>query len=182
MTVLQTLFFLEDTPEKADIILIPGGNRLSLMEKAADLYLQGLAPYILPSGGYNKKIPDWESEWEFLKDIAIKKGVPEEAILKENKALNTFDNAILSWEVIKDKGLDVKKALFVCKAYHARRATMTYWTAFPKEVKFIICPVIDDREIRKNDWFLDKKKTEVVMSEVEKIGKYFGKHIPNWVK
>ena len=34
-----------------------------------------------------------ESEWEYLKTVGIKLGIPENVILREDKAQNTFENA-----------------------------------------------------------------------------------------
>lgn len=179
---ITNFIFVEHKPTQADIILIPGGSRPQLIEKAVKLYHQGLAPYILPSGGKNKRIPEWESEWKYLQSIALVKGVPEEAILREDRAQNTFDNAALSWHIIQQKNLHVKKALVVCKAHHARRALLTYQIVFPPDVELIVCPIIDERDVRKDNWFLDETKINIVMTEVEKIGQYFGKHIPGLVK
>jgi uncharacterized SAM-binding protein YcdF (DUF218 family) len=187
---ITDFLFIEDVPVESDIILIPGGMRPRLMERAVELYKQGLAPLILPSGGLGPKlvkekaqgISTWNSEWEFLQNIALQYGVPEKAVLKEDKALVTFDNANLSWKVVQENNLQIKKALLVCKAHHARRALMTYQTAFPADVIFTICPIIDDRDIRRDNWFLDEAKIEVVMSEIEKIGQYFAKFIPLWAK
>jgi hypothetical protein len=36
--------------------------------------------------------------------------------------------------------------------------------------------------VRKDNWFWDEAKIEIVMNEVKKIGQYFAKHTPNWVK
>ena len=65
--------FIEDKPEKADIILVPGGSSPELMEKACELFIAGYAPLILPSGGPNKKVTDYETEWDYFFDIAKKK-------------------------------------------------------------------------------------------------------------
>lgn len=70
------------------------------MEKAAELYNRGFAKYILPSGGVNPKLIHHESECEYLKTIGIKLGVPENVILREDKAQNTFENAQFSWNVL----------------------------------------------------------------------------------
>lgn len=179
---ITDFIFIEDAPAKADIILIPGGSKAQLAEKAAELFKQGLAPLILFSGGYNEKIPDWKSEWEYLRNIAVAKGVPESAFLKEDQAKNTFDNARLSWETIQRNNLNIKKVIFVCKSYHARRALLTYQTVFPSNVEFIVCPIVDDLDIKKDNWFLDDKKISRVMEEVEKIGKYFAEHIARLAK
>ncbi len=178
---ITDFIFIENPPIAADIIMIPGGSRPQLMEKVCELYKKGLAPYILPSGGQNKKIPEWKSEWEFLRNIALSSGVPEKAILKEDKALNTFDNAIFSRQVVEAEQISISKVLFVCKAHHARRALMTYQTVFSNNIQFIVVPIVDERDIRKDNWCLDNAKIKIVMSEVEKIGHYFPKYIPNWV-
>jgi uncharacterized SAM-binding protein YcdF (DUF218 family) len=186
---ITNFIFVEDEPQKADVILIPGGMRPQLMQKATELYRQGFAPYILPSGGVGRNLAkrieagdtEWSSEWEFLKNIAVENGVPESAILKEDKSVHTFNNANLSWEVLQNNKIKVNKVILACKAYHSRRALMTYKTVFPKEIEFIVCPVIDDQNVRKDNWFLNEEKIKIVMQEVEKIGQYFGKHIHNWI-
>lgn len=175
---ITELVFVEQQPSKADIILIPGGSHDQLMVRAIELYKQGYAPLILPSGGVNAKVLEWESEWKHFRDLAVESGVPSEAILKEDQAQHTFDNARLSWKVIRDEGLKIERAILICKTQHSRRALLTYQTQFSSSVEFIVCPVVDDRDIRRDNWFLDKAKTEKVMEQVEKIGKYFGKYIP----
>jgi uncharacterized SAM-binding protein YcdF (DUF218 family) len=94
-------------------------------------------------------------------------------ILKENKAKHTFDNANLSWKVLRDNNINVKKAILVCKGYHSRRALLTYKTAFPLDVEFYVSPVLDRRKTTKDNWFLDSEKISLVMGEVSKIGRYF---------
>lgn len=173
--------FFENEPSEADVILVLGGSRPQLMERAIELYKQGYSQCILPSGGKNLKLPDWETEWDYFYDIAISNGIPAGAILKEDRARNTFDNARLSYNVLSDNSLKVETALLVCKAHHSRRALLTYQTVFPASVEFRVCPIHDERDIQKVNWFLSQEKIDVVMKEVEKIGQYFGKHIPYWV-
>jgi uncharacterized SAM-binding protein YcdF (DUF218 family) len=177
---ITNFIFVETEIAPADVILIPGANHPQLMEKAASLYQQGFAPYILPSGGYKPHVGT--TEWEFLRNIGIANGVPEEAILKEDQAQNTFENARFSLEVLQKAGIRPRKVILVCKAGHSRRALLTYQTVFPKETEFFISPVIDRYGITKENWFLSEVGISRIMTEVEKIGKYFGPHIPNWVK
>lgn len=176
---ITDLIFMEDPLEKADVILVPGGSHKELMERAAELYHKGYANYILPSGSYNKKIPEFESEFDFLKEIAIKLGVPESAILKENHATNTFENGEYSYEVLLENEISLKKVILVCKNYHSRRAFMTYKIHFPDDVIFIVQPIVDGKNISKHNWYHDKNKTSIVMNEVLKIGTYFEKHLPS---
>ncbi|GAA3406088.1 hypothetical protein ACFFNY_25665 [Paenibacillus hodogayensis] len=43
-------------------------------------------------------------------------------------------------------------------------------------------PVIDRTGITKDNWFLEEDKIKRVMTEVEKIGSYFGQHILSWTR
>ena len=82
----------------------------------------------------------------------IKSGVPEEAILKENRAnKNTFENARLSLGSFKKNNIDVKKAILVCKSYHSRRALLTYQLEFPLNVEFYVSTVTDRTGVTKNN-------------------------------
>ena len=49
----EDFVFAEDQPEKADIIFVPGNGFPQMAERAAQLYKEGYAPYILPSGRYS---------------------------------------------------------------------------------------------------------------------------------
>ena len=168
---------MEDPIEQADIILIPGGSRKELMDRAVALYKAGYAAYILPSGGFNKKLSLHETEYEFLKEEAMKQGVPESAILKEDRASNTFENAQFSYEVCQKNNIEVKKAILVCKNYHARRAYISYQINFPKNTEFIVQPIIDGEQITKGNWMGTDDKRNRVLGEVMRIGKYFGDSI-----
>ena len=178
---ISEFIFAETDIEKSDVILIPGASQLQLIERAAELYNKGFAQYILPSGGSNHKITHYKTEWEYLKTLGIQLGIPKEAILKEDKAQNTFENAQFSWNVLQALDIPIKNVILVCKAYHSRRALLTYRSAFPQNIKFYISPIIDKRGISKENWFLNESSINVVMGEVVKIGNYFRDKIPKWV-
>jgi uncharacterized SAM-binding protein YcdF (DUF218 family) len=168
---ISDFMFFETELSHSDVILIPGASQPQLMERAAMLYHQGIAPFILPSGGANPYVKT--TEWEFLRNVGVSLGVPPEAILKEDTATNTFENSRFSLEVLKQQGLIPKKVVLVCKNYHARRALLTYQVVFPRETVFYVSPVIDKTGTSKDNWFLDEDKIRYVMNELEKVGKYF---------
>ena len=84
----EDFIFIDDKPEKADVIFVPGNGYPQMAEKAAELYRRGLAPRVLPSGRYSVTVGkfagvldreeyyngDYETEWDFLKDVLIKNG------------------------------------------------------------------------------------------------------------
>ncbi|WP_422656826.1 YdcF family protein [Paenibacillus sp. EC2-1] len=176
---ISDFMFFETELGQADAILIPGASQPQLMERAAELYHQGLASIILPSGGSTPHVET--TEWEFLRNVGISLKVPPEAILKEENATNTFENARYSLEVLQQQSIHPKKIVLVCKNYHARRALLTYQFLFPVGTVFYVSPVIDKSGTTKDNWYLDEKKISLVMNELEKIGKYFRLQIPKCV-
>ena len=181
----QDFIFVEDKPEKADIIFVPGNGFPEMAERAAQLYKEGFAPYILPSGRYSitlgkfagvqskreKYNGSYETEWEFLQDVLKKNGVPEDAILKEDQATFTYENAIYSRQVTDLKKMEIKTAILCCKTYHARRCLMYYQLLYP-ETKFLICPACPDGITREN-WRKTEAGVEAVTGEIDRIIKQF---------
>ena len=176
---ITDFIFLEAEPVRADVIFVPGGNYPESARRAAALFVSGYAPYVLPSGKYSKLrgfFPDPEgkgrsTEWEYLKDILRDGGVPSGAILKEDQATFTWENAICSRKVLESMCLDVRTAILVCQAFHARRCKMYYQEQFPG-VRIAVCPVVT-QGITKENWFLDDHKIDVVLGEVERCGSQF---------
>lgn len=184
---ITNFIFVSDEPEKSDIIFIPGGSWPELAEKAAALWKEGYAYYILPSGKYNLKVGcfpgakskkdtypgEFDTEWDFLRHVLIKCGVDEAAILKENEASEngTYENAFKSRKVTDSMGLDIKKAIICCKPFHARRCLMTYQWAYP-DTELLVCPA-DIKGKGKEDWFNNDEGIKTVMSELKKCGEYF---------
>ena len=93
---ISDFIFVEDKPERADIIFVPGNGFPQMSIEAARLWKEGMAPWILPSGKYSigkgaftgvqamkeKYQGPYQTEWEFLKDVLMKNGVPADAVLK----------------------------------------------------------------------------------------------------
>ena len=173
--------FAEDVLQKADIILVPGNAYPQNAERAAALYRQGYAPYILPSGKYSTLVghfagvldqadrynKEYKTEWEFLKDVLVKNGVDESAILKEDQATFTWENARFSREVTDKAEIEIKKALLCCKNYHARRSLMYYQRAYP-EVEFRVCPCCVDG-VTKENWMNSEESIQSVLGEAQRI-------------
>lgn len=169
--------FLEDEPQKADILFLPGSDEGALALRAAELWKAGYAPVILPSGKYAKHAgrfsgdPAYETEWAYFRQILREQGVPEECIWREEQATFTYENALRSREVTDAAGLSVKKALLCCQAYHARRARLYYQVCFP-EAEILVCPVTTKGVSREN-WYRSARGIDLVLTEVEHCGSQF---------
>ena len=182
---ITEFIFMEDAPEKCDIILIPGTSKSAITERAAQLYREGYAPYVLPSGMYSPNVGHFASEnidnpryagayatdFEYCRHILMENGVPESAILREDLAANSMENAMYSAQVVKTAGLNIKKAILCCQAFHARRAFLSYVCHFPG-VELLVVPT-ETQGITKHDWYMSEKGYKKVMGEVAKCGMYF---------
>jgi len=166
--------FVRDEPAAADVIFIPGSSRLAHVTLAAELYLRGLAPLILPSGAHPHKAAaftgaeGFASEAEFMADHLVRLGVPRAAILTEDQATFTWENALFSRRLADARGLRFSTALLCCRPFHARRALTYYSCAFPDTV----IRVIPAEEAGRNagDWMDTPEGREKVLGEVRRLG------------
>lgn len=182
---ISDYIFVSDEPQKVDAIFLPGGSFPEQPEYAAELYHKGFAKWLIPSGGVSVKLGRWQgvrskadiyngdykSDCEFFTDVLLKNGVPRSAIIGENRSGHTRDNAFLSREVVDKAGIEIKTAMIICKAFHARRCLMLYQMAFP-DVRLIVCPV-HCYNITKNNWYESEKGIDRVLGELARCGNQF---------
>jgi uncharacterized SAM-binding protein YcdF (DUF218 family) len=130
--------------EKSDCILVLGSHDLRVAEKGAELYLQGWAPILIFSGGLGRLTNDiWkESEAEKFATIALKMGVPIEAILIENKSTNTGENILFTQQLLKENNLDLQSFIVVQKPYMERRSYATFKKHWPDKKLTVTSPQI----------------------------------------
>ena len=190
---ITNFIFVEDKPQKVDAIFLPGGSHPEQPEYAAELYRKGYAKWLIPSGGVSVKRDKWpgvrskadvyngdyQTDCEFFTDVFIKNGVPADVIIGEDKSGHTRDNAFLSRKVVDQNGLEIKTAIIVCKAFHARRSLMLYNLAFPN-TKFYVCPVVC-MGITKDNWYKSEQSIDRVLGELARCGNQFVVDIKEYV-
>ncbi len=190
---ISNYIFVADTPSKVDVIFLPGGSHPAQSEYAAELYAKGHAKWLIPSGGISIKRSSWpgvrekadiyngnyKTDCEFLTDVLIKNGVPQNAIIGEDKSGHTRDNAFFSKKILDEKGIEIKTAMIICKAFHARRCLMFYQLAFP-EVNFIVCPV-HCFNITKENWYTTEQGIDRVLGELSRCGNQFVSDIKEYL-
>ena len=182
---ITNFIFVEDNPQKVDAIFLPGGSHPEQPEYAAELYHKGYAKWLIPSGGVSVKRDKWpgvrskadiyngdyQSDCEFFTDVFVKNGVPADVIVGEDKSGHTRDNAFLSRMAVDEKGVEIKTAIIVCKAFHARRCLMLYQMAFPNTA-FYVCPVVC-MGITKDNWYKSEQGIDRVLGEFARCGNQF---------
>lgn len=106
---------------KAIVVLgarvLPSGRATPALQHRAEtgaaLFLAGRAPLIIFSGG------GAPSEASIARDIAVAAGVPPEACLVEEQSRSTYENAIFTVPMLKERGID--DVLLVTDDFHLLR-------------------------------------------------------------
>lgn len=106
-----------EAPEEADVILMLGGGDGGRMVKAAELYHEGYAEYVVIS-------PVLDDFYFQSVQFALDLGIPESAIIEEESATSTYTNATETMEIM--EAWDFQSALVVTSDYHLKRAKLTY--------------------------------------------------------
>ena len=182
---ITDFIFLEDVPLRADVIFVPGNGHAAPSELAARLYRDGLAPYVLPSGRYaigssgfagqksgeRRYAGSFETEWQFMRHILMENGVPEYAILREDEATYTYQNAIFSRRRTDSENLTIARGIICCMPMHARRAKMYYETLYP-EAQLLVCPA-RGTPITRDTWIHTEEGIDAVLGELSRCGGQF---------
>ncbi|MBP6945545.1 YdcF family protein [Patescibacteria group bacterium] len=129
---------------KADGIFVLGSNDLRVVDRAVELFTQGYAPFIVFSGNVGALTKNLFSkpEAEVFADKAKEMGVPEQAILIENRSTNTGENIRLTRELLKEKGLEIESLILIQKPYMERRTYATYKKEWPELDGIVTSPQI----------------------------------------
>lgn len=108
--------------------VLPGGRASRTLEArarhAARLYREGELDLLIPTGGLGEHPP---SEAEIMARILREAGVPDEALLLEDRALNTWDSAVLVAGMARKLG--VTEARAITDPLHCVRAVRAFRTA-----------------------------------------------------
>ena len=181
--------FVEDEPQKSNVIITVGGSFPQIAEKAAELYKSGFSEYVLAGGGVSVKTGvfagvkdkkeiysgDYRTECDFYEDVLIKNGVPKEAIVREDKSGHTRANAEFAAAVLKEQGIPTEKIILVCKRFHARRCLMFFQSYFPKTEILVVPADIGNGEtnVTKDNWHTSSYGIKRVMGELARCGDQF---------
>lgn len=164
---------LNNKMEKADCILALGSHDLRVPERAADLYLQGFASFMIMSGGLGNFTQEiWtEKEADKFAAIAIKKGVSPEAILIENNSTNTGENILFTQKLLKEKNLDPQSFIVVQKPYMERRSYATFKKHWPEKKLLVTSPQISFEEYP-NEEIPMERVINIMVGDLQRIKMY----------
>lgn len=132
LQVLWDYLGMHQQPRKADRIVGFGNFNCDIARRAAELYHQGYAPRILFTGGLGRNTTKLFTQPEALRfaQVAMELGVPEKAILLEDKSRNTRENIEFTRALLESRNIPHQRVLGVHQPFMERRicaALGVYW-------------------------------------------------------
>lgn len=113
--IILSNLIIDEKPVKSDIIIVPEGQEFVRAYKAAELlhdsYSETEKIIVSPINETNA-----QSYLEF--------GIEEEQLIPETKATSTYENAVITLEMMNERGLD--SAIIVSSDYHMLRTKLIY--------------------------------------------------------
>jgi vancomycin permeability regulator SanA len=136
---------LQDEIGRADVAIVlgnavrkngqPSARLQARLDKAVELYQQGLFPDLIVSGGAGQ---GGLNEAEVMKKYLVSKGLPEDHIIVDDDGANTYLTAKNAARIMREKGL--RSAIVISQYFHLSRAKLalkrfgvaTVYTAHPR--------------------------------------------------
>jgi uncharacterized SAM-binding protein YcdF (DUF218 family) len=161
----------------ADAVMVLCSHDTRVAERGAELYLQGLAPLLIFSGGLGTitrhlmKTP----EAEVFAELAARAGVPRERIIVENQSTNTGENVEFTRRLLAERRLEVGRFILVQKPYMERRTYATFRKVWPEPDVMVTSPQVsmDDylREYR-NESLSPADVISIMVGDLQRIRVY----------
>lgn len=176
ITLAQQLWdyhHLHHTLRPSDCIFVLGSHDKRVATRGAELYLQGLAPLLVFSGGLGNLTKDiWtETEADQFAAIARDMGVPPGAILVENESTNTGENILFTQQLLQEHGLDPHSFIVVQKPYMERRSYATFKKHWPHKDLLVTSPQLSFQDYPTADIPIERV-INVMVGDLQRIKIY----------
>jgi hypothetical protein len=162
--------FVRHAPRQGDLAMVFGyhvpAGAAARARAAAALYRSGLVPLLLFTGGAPRFLGD-EAESTRMARIAADHGTPAEKILLEGASRNTFENALRSRDLLRERGLldALRRVILVSCPWHMGRIVRIMRCVFPAGVELLCCP--QEEECTADTWHDCPECRKRVLGEAE---------------
>lgn len=150
------------------IVAISGGDTLARAREAVKLYKDGYAPTVIFSGAASDKTGP--SNASVMSKDAQSLGVPESAIIMDEDANTTGENAVNVAKIASDHHFI--RLILVTSGYHQRRASLEFNKAVGTSATIVNHPVHSDNQWS-NWWWATPIGWWLSISELVKIGAFY---------
>lgn len=189
LQIIWDYLCLNQTPEKADVIVGFGNFNTDIARRAAELYLQGIAPKVLFTGGLGRNTEGLLPEPEAVRfaRVAMECGVPEKDIIPEDKSRNTAENILFTRTKLEELSVPHGHILGVHQPFMERRikaAMGIYWPELKFSVTSPQVTIPEYLERAKQQGITENASISVIVGDFQRMDLYAKKgyqlpqHIP----
>lgn len=160
----------EDDLQKADLIFVFGSKTPVRIERAIELYNQGMADKIMISGGnpyYDKS--NSLSEAERYQQLAVEHGIPVKNIITEHSSITIPDNVRSSLNLLDQKEFNLGSIILVNSPYTQRRGWAHFKKYLPESVDTIRVNSATIDKYQKNNWYRNEDGIRTLANEFVKM-------------
>ncbi|WP_261381316.1 YdcF family protein [Paenibacillus cremeus] len=163
---------VDEPPRQSDVIVVLSGDKGERTVKGVELFQKHFAPYLLFSGGI---VYNHVTMAELMGKHAEGLGIPKDAILLEDKADSTYENATFTLDIMKKKGLT--SAIVVSSNYHMKRVKFLFEREFKNSGITLTYVAATDEYFAPSKWWSNNKSIMITINEYIKFAGYlFGKN------
>ena len=167
------VLFVDQAPQHADALLVLGGGDGSRQDRAIALYQEGLAPLIISSGEL-PYLPDFQRTFaEVGAEYMIARGVPAESILLMSETTSTYDEALASLKLARERGFT--SLLVVSDHYHLGRSSLAFRHVYRGSGISLTFVAAYPAWFDANVWWTQERSLIAVFEEYEKLVYYLFK-------
>lgn len=160
-------------PEKADVIVVLGGDSGLRVEKGAELYNNGFAPNVILTGIDARFYRPGRPNWRERRMRAL--GVPKKAIKVDTESETTWEEAVNASETLQK--FRWKSAIVVSDPPHMLRIHQTWSRVFEGTSKKIILVQTEPDWWNTLLWWTNKTSYRFVISEIKKNIYYYAVYL-----
>lgn len=144
-----------------------------MADRVAELWHAGMAPLVVMSGGLGNFTAEIfeRPEADLFAERAIELGVPEEAILIENRSTNTGENVKFTRALLESRGVEVSRVIAVQKPNMERRTFATISKQWPKLHVKVTSPKLTLEEYC-NEVVPKEMLIHIMVGDLERIMRY----------
>ena len=190
LQVIWDYLCLREEPQKADCIVGFGNFNTDIARRAAELYHQGYADKILFTGGLGRNTLGMLPEPEAVRfaNVAMECGVPESALILEDKSTNTAENIRFTHDLLAKLGLPHDHLLGVHQPFMERRIKAAFGVYWPEVKLTVTSPqvtILEYLERAKQQGISENASISVIVGDFQrmdlyaKLGYQIPQHIPD---
>jgi len=154
----------------SDAIFVFGAATNARIERAIELYKDGVASKIIISGNSPHYTEDSQSEASRMAEFAQNNGVPRDNIIQEEESVTLHDNVKRSIDLLEKMDWRPASLVIIATNFVLTRAVMQWYTFCPWDIQII--PVAAHPQSSKftaTGWYRDASTTTLVLHEYAKI-------------